>query len=99
MEHNDLDELIKQALSENLPRLRKGKRNGKHWSQDRLAKEAGLTTAGYGEIERGNNCPSISSLIKITLALGYDTYEPLIPKVYQTHFFPPTYTFCTLNDL
>jgi len=60
------DKLIRGTLSSNLRRLRQAK----GWSQDRLAKEAGLTTVGYGSIERGETIPRISTLAKIAAALG-----------------------------
>lgn len=41
------------------------------WSQDQLAKAAGLTNSALSEYERGRKMPELRSLRKIVTALGY----------------------------
>ena len=72
--------LTEKQLREIISRCLRPLRDDKKWSQDRLAKEAGLTTVGYGEIERGNTTPSIYSLYRISQALDcrLDDILPLV---------------------
>jgi len=65
---------IKETIALRLRELRLEK----GWSQDKLAKEAGLTTVGYGDIERGNGTPLVSSLARIAAALGC-TLNDILP--------------------
>ena len=41
------------------------------WSQDRVAKEAGLTNSALSEYERGRKTPEFKNVRKIVAALGY----------------------------
>lgn len=41
------------------------------WSQDQLARAAGITGSALSEHERGKKIPELKSLRKITSALGY----------------------------
>jgi len=41
------------------------------WSQDRLARAAGITSSALSEYERGKKLPELKSLRKIMSALGY----------------------------
>jgi transcriptional regulator with XRE-family HTH domain len=41
------------------------------WSQDKVAKEAGLTNSALSEYERGRKTPEFKNVRKIVAALGY----------------------------
>jgi transcriptional regulator with XRE-family HTH domain len=41
-----------------------------HYSQERLAEKAGLSTVFISRVERGKESPSVDSLVKIAGALG-----------------------------
>jgi len=73
------EEEVKKLVSANLRRLR----TARGWSQDQLAKKAGLTTVGYGDIERGITLAKVSSLAKIAAALGC-TLDEILPTKKRT---------------
>lgn len=68
---SELDGLLRENLSKNLKNLRKYKQ----LSQDALAKKAGLTTVGYGEIERGRSMPTLCSIVYIASVLNANLDE------------------------
>jgi len=57
---------IRARLSLNLSRLRQGK----GWSQEGLAHEAGLHRRYVSDLERGARNPTISVVDKLAVALG-----------------------------
>jgi len=68
----------KQEILEKLSERLRARRMRHGWSQDRLAKEAGLTTIGYGDIERGKSVPRVLSLARIAAALNC-SLDDLLP--------------------
>lgn len=54
-----------QATADRIRRLRKQK----DISQEELALRAGINTVYYGQIERGQKCPTVDTLYKIAVGL------------------------------
>lgn len=44
-------------------------RNAKEWTQERLAEEAGVSALQVGFIERGENVPKLTHIIRLAKAL------------------------------
>jgi len=44
-------------------------RNEHAWTQEALAERAGLTTTYVGQVERGDKVPSLTVVLKLSLAL------------------------------
>lgn len=61
---------IMQATADRIRHLRKQK----DISQEELALRAGINTVYYGQIERGQKCPTVDTLYKI--AVGLETPLP-----------------------
>lgn len=71
----DVDQWLKD-LSVNLLKLRAEK----GLSQQELADKAGLTRAVYGDMERGDRIPKITTILKVAKALDCAP-EKLLPPV------------------
>ena len=56
---------IMQATADRIRRLRKQR----DISQEELALRAGINTVYYGQIERGQKCPTVDTLYKIAVGL------------------------------
>ena len=50
-------------------------RKMKGWSQSEIAEKIGMSANGYGNIERGGTCVSVSRLEKIAEVFGIDLIE------------------------
>ena len=47
-------------------------RDGRGWSQERLADEAGLSPQAISNIERGQSSPTLANVVSLSQALGID---------------------------
>ena len=63
------------AIGDQIRRVRKEHR----FSQEELARRAGLSRGGFAQIERGERTPSSATVEKIAMALGVGV-EKLYPK-------------------
>lgn len=53
-------------------------RNARGWSQERLAEEAGITLNYVGNLERGEQGPSLHVLLRLARAFGLSAAELLV---------------------
>ena len=60
-------------LSDNIKRLR----SAAGLSQEELALRSGLNTSYFGQVERGEKCPTVDTIYKIAEALGVSPTELL----------------------
>lgn len=63
--------LLKQALGQNIQRLRKTKKI----TQEKLAELVGIDQKNISKIENGNNYPTAENLTAIAVALNVNIYE------------------------
>lgn len=80
-------EIINQKFGANLKLHRKKARV----SQQELAAKAGISTIYYGRVERGERCPTLDTLFKLSDALGMHPSE-LIDFDQPTHEISPLIT-------
>lgn len=73
---------IMQATADRIRRLRKQK----DISQEELALRAGINTVYYGQIERGQKCPTVDTLYKIAAGLEIPLPELLRFDAQPTDF-------------
>jgi len=55
---------------EQLARTVRALREQRQWSQERLAREAGISTGYVARLEKGQHDPSLSTIEKLARALG-----------------------------
>ncbi|HEV7426133.1 MAG TPA: helix-turn-helix transcriptional regulator [Thermoanaerobaculia bacterium] len=55
----------------------RGVRKDHAWTQEDLAEKAGLTTTYVGQVERGDKVPSLTVVLKLSLALEVHPSEML----------------------
>lgn len=73
---------IMQATADRIRHLRKQR----EISQEELALRAGINTVYYGQIERGQKCPTVDTLYKIATGL-----EVPLPDLLRFDAVPPAY--------
>lgn len=75
---NDLHPPLLKAF----PEILKEKRKEKKWSQEELAKKAGISTMQVSRLESAKNLPTIPTLIRLSPYLGYSLDELLLSASY-----------------
>lgn len=67
----------KQQITQATARRIRSLRKQKEVSQEELALRAGINTVYYGQIERGQKCPTVDTLYKIAIALEIPLHDLL----------------------
>ncbi len=62
-------------------------REKKNYTQEFVAKKSGMSTTGYGDIERGKTDVSWSRIVSITRALGITIQEIICDKTISSLIF------------
>lgn len=70
-------DMKKKVISQKFGERIKSYRIERHYSQEEVAFRAEISTIYYGRVERGERCPTIDTLIKLSNALGVSPAELL----------------------